>query len=349
MIKVSIIGAASYAGGELIRILLNHGGVEICHLTGNTYSGKNITEVFPYLKGFIDITVEAITEENTDTVIADSDILFLIMSHGQASAMAAKALAQGKKVIDIGADFRFDDLATYQQWYKVEHHAPELLAHAVYGLPELYRGKIASADLVGNPGCYPTASILGAYPLLKSGLARQNSVIIDAKSGVSGAGRTPSSGNIYAAAAQNIKAYKVAEHRHIPEIERILSDISGQKQLINFTPHLNPMIRGIHATIYADLLQPMTGEQLTELYKQAYSSEYFVQVHDHGDWPESKWSSGSNCCHIAVTVDQRTNRAIICSVIDNLVKGAAGQAVQNMNIMFGENERRGLELMPLYP
>ncbi len=349
MINLSIIGAASYAGGELIRLLCNHGGVNICHLTGNTYAGKCISQVFPYLQGFIDTTVEALTDENRAAVIDDSDILFLIMPHGEASAMAKEALTRGKKVIDIGADFRFDDVQVYERWYKVKHQAPELLEQAVYGLPELYRSQIAQASLVGNPGCYPTATILGAYPLLKAGLVQQNSLIVDAKSGVSGAGRTPSSTNIYAAAAQSIKAYGVAGHRHTPEIERIFSAISGKTQLISFTPHLTPMVRGIHSTIYGNLTRDITGEELTQLYKDTYAGEFFVHVHDHGCWPESKWASGSNACHIAVTADGRTGRFIICSVIDNLCKGAAGQAIQNMNILFGLPEQQGLCLAPMYP
>ncbi|MCR4962662.1 MAG: N-acetyl-gamma-glutamyl-phosphate reductase [Firmicutes bacterium] len=349
MIKVSIIGAASYAGGELIRLLLAHKDVEIVHLTGNTYAGQDICAVFPYLQGGIRHEIIALTEENRAQIIAGSDLLFLIMPHGQASGMAKAIWDAGKKAIDIGADFRFADAGVYEQWYKVKHQSPELLPEAVYGLPELYRKQIAGARLVGNPGCYPTASILGAYPLLREGLIRDNSVIIDAKSGVSGAGRTPSSGNIYAAATQNMKAYGVAGHRHTPEIERILSDISGKPQVINFTPHLTPMARGIHSTIYADLRRSVSGQELTELYKNVYAGEPFVRVHDHGCWPESKWSSGSNLCHIAVTADKRTGRVIVCSTIDNLLKGAAGQAVQNMNLMCGFAENTALPLTPVYP
>ncbi len=349
MIKVSIIGAASYAGGELIRLLLAHKEVEIVHLTGNTYAGQDICAVFPYLQGGIQREIIALTQENQRQIIADSDLLFLIMPHGQASGMAKDILAAGKKAIDIGADFRFADAGVYEQWYKVKHQAPELLQEAVYGLPELYRKQIAAARLVGNPGCYPTATILGTYPLLKAGLIKDNSVIIDAKSGISGSGRTPSSLNIYAAASQNMKAYAVAGHRHTPEIERIFSDISGNAQVINFTPHLTPMIRGIHSTIYADLRQSIDGEELTRLYKEVYAGETFVRVHDHGSWPESKWATGSNLCHIAVTADQRSGRVIVCSVIDNLLKGAAGQAIQNMNLMCGFAEDTALPLTPVYP
>lgn len=346
-IKVSIVGVTGYAGGELLRLLLAHQAVEIKHITAaKSFIGQDVSASYAYLQGLCSLTIE---KTDIDSVIEDSDVIFLAMPAGQGIEPAAKAVAKGKKVIDISTDFRFSDTAVYEQWYKVRHNYPELAASAVYGLPELYRQQVVNADIVANPGCFPTASLLALYPLFKAGLAKSNSVIIDAKSGISGAGRTPTANNIYAQVNENIKPYNVAIHRHTPEIEQILTRISGQEQLINFTPHLTPMTRGILSTVYADLKASSSTAELIELYRQTYDGEYFVKVYDEGIWPQSKWTWGSNFCHIGVTYDPRTQRAVACAAIDNLVKGAAGQAVQNMNILFGLPENQGLELLPVFP
>ncbi len=346
MLKASIIGASGYAGGELLRLLLNHGGIEIAHLVGFSSAGEDIDALFPYLEGMENKKISSL---DMDILAKDSDIVFMAMPHGQAVEPAMAALAKGKKVIDIGADFRFKDANIYEKWYKVKHGNHELSASAVYGLPELYRNKIKGASLVANPGCYPTASILALYPLLKAGIIKQDSIIIDAKSGISGAGRKPSSGNIYCEAAESLKAYNVAHHRHTPEIEQILSDVSGMEQLISFTPHLAPMSRGILVTVYAQLNCPAQSKDLNTLFQMTYKDEKFVKVHKEGNWPQTKWATGTNFCHLALTYDSRTKRVIITGAIDNLIKGAAGQAIQNMNLMFGLPEHQGLEFTPVFP
>lgn len=346
MIKASIIGSTGYAGGELLRLLLSHGGTEVVHAVDINFIGQKVADIFPYLKVAHELTIEALDAER---VAADSDVVFMAMPHGKAIEPALIAYQKGKKVIDIGADFRLTDPLVYKEWYGLDHGATELLAQAVYGLPEIYRDKIKGSRIVANPGCYPTASILALYPLLKNGLVKKGSIIIDAKSGVSGAGRVPNDGNVFCTVDESFKAYKVADHRHTPEIEQVLSNVGGAEQVINFTPHLVPMNRGILATAYADLISDTTGEELTELYQETYQGEYFIKVHKHGNWPQTKWTLGTNDCHIAVTYDKRTKRAIACSAIDNLVKGAAGQAIQNMNLLFGLEENSGLKYSALVP
>ena len=346
MIKVSIIGASGYTGGELLRLLLNHQEVELAYLVGFSTAGEDAGNLFPYLRG---LSGKKISAMNIDAVTEGSDVIFLAMPHGQAVAPVAAALAKGKKVIDLGADFRFDNAKVYEEWYKVKHDNHALCKEAVYGLPEIFRAQIKNAALIANPGCFPTASLLALYPLLKAGLVKPDTVIIDAKSGVSGAGKKPLAGNIYCEAAESLKAYGVATHRHTPEIERIIGEISGIKQVINFTPHLTPMSRGILATVYANLNCRATSEELNTLYQMTYQDEEFVFVHPEGRWPQTKWACGANTCHIALTFDERTQRVIITAVIDNLLKGASGQAVQNMNLMFDLPENTGLKLMPLVP
>ncbi len=346
MINVTIIGACGYAGGELLRLLLQHPQVEITHLLDTAFTGQDVASIFPYLQGFIQKEIEDLPYEK---VAADSDVIFMATPHGQGIAPAIAAVAAGKKLIDIGTDFRFRDVAVYEKWYGVKHTAAELSAQAIYALPEFYRDQIKSAKVVANPGCYPTASLLALYPLLKEGLVEPGTIIIDAKSGTSGAGRKPAVGNLFAECGDSFKAYGVATHRHTPEIEQEIAHISGIEQTVSFTPHLLPMIRGIHATVYANLRLKTDGETLTKLYRHIYQNEYFVRVHEHGEWPQTKWASGTNLCHLAVTYDPRTGRAIVCSVIDNIGKGAAGQAIQNMNILFDLPEQTGLQLAPMYP
>lgn len=346
MYRVSIIGASSFAGGELIRLLLNHGGVTITHLTANTSAGEKIQRVFPHLYGFIDQTIETL---DVDTIKADSDLAFIILPHGKCVTVAAELAAAGIKVIDIGADFRFRDGAVFEEWYHVSHANHPLTKAAVYGLPELYREKIKQAQIVGNPGCYTTASILAMYPLVKEGVIDRASIIIDAKSGVSGAGKTPSTTNLYGEANESVKAYNVGKHRHTPEIEQALTEAAGKPVMINFTPHLIPMTRGILATCYGNAVGIQSGEDLQAIYEKYYGNEPFIRIHQPDVYPQTKWTVGSNLCHIGYHYDERTGRIIVTSAIDNLGKGAAGQAVQNMNLLLGLPEAMGLGALPQCP
>ena len=350
MIKVGIIGATGFAGAELLGLLLSHGESEVIALTDINYIGTAACEVFPQLRGYA-LQLKHLRIEGTDIGLlsAKCDVVFMAMPHGQAAPLAAKLVAAGVKVIDIGSDFRFTDVAVYKEWYKMEHAAQELLPQAVYGLPELFRDEIGGAAVVGNPGCYPTASLLALYPLLKAGIIALDSVIIDAKSGTSGAGRTPSAGNIYCEVNESLKAYNIAAHRHTPEIEMGMTKVTGSVNAVSFTPHLVPMNRGILATVYANVTTQTDAAMLHELYIQTYKDERFVVVHERNIYPQTKWACGTNECHIGLTYDSRTGRAVIVSAIDNLIKGAAGQAVQNMNILFGLPEVTGLELRPLVP
>lgn len=289
-VDVSIIGVTGYAGGELLRLLLAHPLVNIKHITAaRSFIDQPVTNAYPSLFGACDLKVEL---TDVDQVVADSDVIFLAMPAGQGIEPAAKAVSQGKRVIDISTDFRFRDTAVYEKWYGIKHDYPQLAASAVYGLPELFREEIGQAEIIANPGCFPTASLLALYPLFKNGLAKQNSVIVDAKSGVSGAGKSPTDANIYAQVNENLKAYNVAKHRHTPEIEQILTAVSQKTQVINFTPHLTPMTRGILATIYVDLKEAVSTEKLIELYQDTYADEYFVKVYEAGIWPQTKWTWG---------------------------------------------------------
>lgn len=346
MIKASIIGATGYTGSELVRILSCHPEAELVALTSQSYVGQKISDVFPHLGA---VTGKICTEQDVPKVAGESDVIFTALPHGLSVPIVKEALEQGTKVIDLGADFRLDDKAVYEKWYKVTHEAPELLQEAVYGLPELNRKAIAGARVVGNPGCYPTSVMLGLAPLLKQGLIQLDSVIIDAKSGVSGAGRGANLGSHYSEVNENIKAYNVAAHRHIPEIEQELSKVAGEQVTVSFTPHLTPMTRGMLSTIYATPSKKVNAGEIQALYRQFYENEYFVHVLEGGELPQTKWCWGSNHCFIGVVLDQRVNRLIVVSAIDNLVKGASGQAVQNMNIMFGLPEKTGLEMAGVYP
>ena len=346
MYKVSIIGTSSYAGGELIRLLLNHGGVTISHLTANTSAGEKIQKVFPHLQGYIDQTIETL---DVNAIKADSDLVFIILPHGKCVPVAAELAAAGIKVIDIGADFRFRDGGVFEEWYHVPHENHELTKSAVYGLPELYREQIKKAQIVGNPGCYTTASILALYPLVKEGVIDTDTMIIDAKSGVSGAGKTPSSTNLYGEANESVKAYNIGKHRHTPEIEQALTEGAGRSVMINFTPHLIPMTRGILATCYGKGIDIQSSQDLQHIYDKYYGGEPFIRIHEPDVYPQTKWTVGSNLCHIGYHYDGRTNRIIVTSAIDNLGKGAAGQAVQNMNLLLGLPETTGLSALPQCP
>ena len=346
MIKASVIGATGYAGVELIKLLVLHPHVELVCLTSQSYAGQKIQDVYPHLRGFIDLELQI---QDADKIGELSDVVFLALPHGHAVSTAEKICALGKNVIDLGADLRFRDAKVYEDWYHVKHENPLLSREAVYGLPEINRERIRKAHAVGNPGCYPTSALLALYPLVKNKLIDLNTIIIDSKSGVSGAGRSAVVTSLYGECAESLKAYNVGKHRHTPEIEQELSEISGNRVYVSFTPHLIPMIRGILTTVYASLNEKGKETDLSTLYHDHYQDEYFIRVHAKGVWPQTKWVTGTNFCDIGLDVDLRTNRVIVTAVIDNLVKGAAGQAVQNMNILFNLPEKTGLEQVPLYP
>ena len=346
MIRIGIYGATGYAGQELIRLLLKHTKVDIQHLTTQQYAGKEIADVFPNLYMH---NLPKLEEADNDKILSSVDAVFLALPHGHAFDIAALAKKKGVKVIDLGADFRLIDPSVYEEWYKLSHGATDLLKEAVYGLPEINREKIASAWLLANPGCYPTASTLATLPLIEKGLIDPKSIIIDAKSGVSGAGRGAKTDNLYAEVNESVKAYGVTTHRHTPEIEQNLALAGKQETIIQFTPHLMPMTRGILSTVYANLTEDISEEAIRGLYTNRYATEPFVRVLPSGIWPATKMVYGSNYCFINFTIDKRTKRVIATGVIDNLIKGAAGQAVHNMNIMFGLNETEAIEQMPYWP
>jgi len=339
MIRVSILGAGGYTGRELIRVLLKHPRVGIAHLTSETYRGKRISEVHKNLSWFIKKRFE---KPNIDKVARDSDLVFLALPHGKSQKPVAEFLKRGKRVVDLSADYRLRDKSLYKRWYRFEHLYPRLLKKAVYGLPEIYRKEIEKASLVANPGCYPTGIILGVAPLLAHGLGEGDSIIVDAKSGVSGAGRKLDIAYHFSECHENLAAYDVGTHRHIPEIEQELSKISKEKIIISFTPHLVSMDRGILSTIYVNLKRKVSFDRARSLYEEYYSKARFVRVLPKYSFPEVKDVVETNFCEIGLMLDKRTNRLIIITAIDNLVKGASGQAVQNMNLMCGFREEEAL-------
>ena len=345
MVKVSIIGATGYAGAELLSILHRHPQVTIAHITSESYTGKKISEVYPHMTKIYDKTLD--TLNNIMAIAADSDFIFIALPHGHAMDVGKKIENIPVKIIDLGADYRFNDTDVYEKWYKVEHTHKN--ANRVYGLAELYREDIKTAKIIGNAGCFTTASILALAPLAKHHLIDVNSIIVDAASGVSGAGRSPKLGNHFPELYDNFKAYNVAHHRHTPEIEQALEDLSGTKTIINFTPHLVPMSRGILATCYANLSQGISADMIDAAFQKMYGNEQFIRLLGRDAYPETKFVRGSNYCDIAWHIDERTNRVIVLSAIDNLVKGAAGQAVQNLNIAAGFDENTALDVIPMYP
>ena len=343
--KVSIVGATGYTGAELLRLLTSHPQAEIIHITSESQTGASISSVYPHLKGFYDKKLSSMGD--LKQIAQDSDAVFIGLPHGHAMAAGKTILEGGARIIDLGADYRFKDTAVYEKWYKLEHTHKE--ATAVYGLTELYREKVKEAVIVGNPGCYTTASILALAPLVKNQLVELDTIIVDAKSGVSGAGRSLSLTSHFSETAESFQAYNVGGHRHTPEIEQALTEYAGQNVMINFTPHLVPMVRGILATSYAKLKTGIQPEQVDEAYQNMYANEFFVRLLGRGGYPATKHTRGSNFCDIGWHIDARTGRVIVLSAIDNLVKGASGQAVQNLNAMFGLDERLGLSYAPLYP
>ena len=346
MIRAGIIGSTGYAGGELVRILLGHKDVEIKWYGSRSYIDKKYASVYQNMFQLVD---DVCKDDNMEQLAKEVDVIFTATPQGLCASLVNDEILSKVKVIDLSADFRIKDVKTYEEWYKIEHKSPQYIPEAVYGLCEINRDKVKGARLVANPGCYTTCSILTAYPLTKEGLIDMSTLIIDAKSGTSGAGRGAKLPNLYCEVNENIKAYGVATHRHTPEIEEQLGYASGEKVVLNFTPHLVPMNRGILATEYATLKKKVTYEEVKAVYDQYYAKEKFVRVLDRDVCPETKWVEGSNYVDIGFKIDPRTNRIIMMGAIDNLVKGAAGQAVQNMNLLFGLPEDEGLELVPMFP
>ncbi len=342
MIKAAVLGATGYAGIELVRILTRHPEVKIEIVNSHTFKGQKISEVYPNLTNILDLEC---TELDLDAA-AECDIAFTALPHGASKSVIPSLLEKGLKVIDLSGDYRYDDPAVYEEWYGEKHSSPELLKESVYGLCELHRDKIKNARLIGNPGCYTTCSILGAAPLTANKIIDNKTIIIDAKSGVSGAGRGLNLAQHFCECTETTKAYKIGTHRHTSEIEQELSNIAGEPIILSFTPHLIPQKRGIFATIYANLNGKHTTAEVLDMYKEYYKDEYFVRVRD--GVPETKFVCGSNFVDIGVCVDERVGRVIVTSVIDNLFKGAAGQAVQNMNILFGFDEKTALDSAGYY-
>ena len=346
MIKVGIIGATGYAGLELVRILLGHKDVEIKWYGSRSYIDKKYASIY---QNFFQLVDANCMDDNMEVLADQVDVIFTATPQGLCASLVNEEILSKVKIIDLSADFRIKDVKVYEEWYKLEHKSPQFIEEAVYGLCEINREDVKKARLVANPGCYTTCSILTCYPLVKEGIIDPNTIIVDAKSGTSGAGRGAKVDNLFCEVNENMKAYGVATHRHTPEIEEQLGYACGEKITINFTPHLVPMNRGILATAYASLKKDVTYEEVKAIYDKYYADEKFVRVLEEDVCPQTKWVEGSNYVDVNFKIDPRTNRIIMMGAIDNLVKGAAGQAVQNMNLMFGLKESEGLELVPMFP
>lgn len=346
MIKVGIIGATGYAGSELVRILLGHKDVEIKWYGSRSYIDKKYASIY---QNFFQLVDANCMDDNMEVLADQVDVIFTATPQGLCASLVNEEILSKVKIIDLSADFRIKDVKVYEEWYKLEHKSPQFIEEAVYGLCEINREDVKKARLVANPGCYTTCSILTCYPLVKEGIIDPNTIIVDAKSGTSGAGRGAKVDNLFCEVNENMKAYGVATHRHTPEIEEQLGYACGEKITINFTPHLVPMNRGILATAYASLKKDVTYEEVKAIYDKYYADEKFVRVLEKDVCPQTKWVEGSNYVDVNFKIDPRTNRIIMMGAIDNLVKGAAGQAVQNMNLMFGLPETEGLELVPMFP
>lgn len=346
MIKVGIIGATGYAGGELVRILAGHKDARIVWYGSRSYIDQKYADIYRNMFQIVDAKCQG---DNMSELADRVDVIFTATPQGFCASVMSDEILGKTKIVDLSADFRIKDVATYEKWYGIEHKSPQFIEEAVYGLCEINRDKVKGARLVANPGCYTTCSILTAYPLVKEGIIDMSTLIVDAKSGTSGAGRGAKVPNLFCEVNENMKAYGVASHRHTPEIEEQLGYASGVDVKINFTPHLVPMNRGILVTEYATLKKDVTYEDVKAVYDKYYADEKFVRVLDKGVCPETKWVEGSNYVDIGFAIDPRTNRIIMMGAIDNLVKGAAGQAVQNMNILFGLDESEGLNLVPMFP
>lgn len=347
MIKAGVIGATGYAGNEIVRLLLGHKDVNICWYGSRSYIDKKYASIY---QNFFQLVDGKCMDDNMAALADEADVIFTATPQGLCASLVNEEILSKVKVIDLSADFRIKDVAKYEKWYGIQHPTPQYVAEAVYGLCEINREDIKKARLVANPGCYPTCSTLSIYPLLKEGLIDPSTIIIDAKSGTSGAGRGAKVDNLFCEVNENIKAYGVASHRHTPEIEDQLSYACGKEVLINFTPHLVPMNRGILVTAYASLLnKDISYEEVRAAYDKYYEKEMFVRVLDKDVCPQTKWVEGSNFVDVNFKIDPRTGRIIIMGAMDNLVKGAAGQAVQNMNLLFGLEETEGLMQIPMIP
>lgn len=345
-IRVAVVGATGYTGAELMRLLLGHSGVEVVSIVGASKAGQKVSDVLPNLAGIVEGNVAPF---DADAIAETADAAFCALPHGASAGIVSALRDRGLVVLDLSADFRLSDPAVYAEWYG-KHEAPERFGQGVYGLVELHRDELRNADLVAVPGCYPTASTLALAPLLKNSLVSPKGLVVDAKSGVSGAGRSPTPTTHFPETAEGFRAYKLASHRHTPEIEQELGRVAGQAIRLLFTPHLVPMTRGILSTCYAELLDPATtAEACTEAARALYAGSPSVHVLDPGRSPDTLWVRGSNRVHLSYTVDKRTSRVIAMSAIDNLVKGAAGQAVQAFNVRFGLDEAEGLRAPAMWP
>lgn len=351
MVKVGIIGATGYAGNELVRLLMGHKDVEIMWYGSRSYIDKKYAEVY---QNMFEIVEDTFLDDNMEELASRVDVIFTATPQGFLAGVLTEEILSRVKIIDLSADFRIKDVRTYEKWYKIEHRSPQFIEEAVYGLCELNRDKIKGARLIANPGCYTTCSILTAYPLVKEGLIDPDTLIIDAKSGTSGAGRGAKLPNLFCEVNENMKAYGVTNHRHTPEIEEQLGYAAGKEIMVNFTPHLVPMNRGILATEYAALNKKADGTlptygEVKAIYDKYYKNEKFIRVLEKDVCPETKWVEGSNYVDVNFKIDERTGRIVMMGALDNLVKGAAGQAVQNMNLLFGFDEAEGLNLVPMFP
>jgi N-acetyl-gamma-glutamyl-phosphate reductase len=351
MVKVGIIGATGYAGNELVRLLMGHKDVEIMWYGSRSYIDKKYAEVY---QNMFEIVEDNCLDDNMEELASKVDVIFTATPQGFLAGVLTEEILSKVKIIDLSADFRIKDVKTYEKWYKIEHKSPQFIEEAVYGLCEINRDKVKGARLIANPGCYTTCSILTAYPLVKEGLIDLDTLIIDAKSGTSGAGRGEKLPNLFCEVNENMKAYGVTNHRHTPEIEEQLGYAAGKEIMVNFTPHLVPMNRGILATEYATLNKKADGTlptygEVKAIYDKYYKNEKFVRVLEKDICPETKWVEGSNYVDVNFKIDERTGRIVMMGALDNLVKGAAGQAVQNMNLLFGFDEAEGLNLVPMFP
>lgn len=346
MIKAGIIGATGYAGGELVRLLLGHKEAKIVWYGSRSYVERKYADIYQNMFQLVD---DICQDDNMEAMAEQVDVIFTATPQGLCASLVKEEILHKVKIIDLSADFRIRDVSVYEKWYGMEHRAPQYMKEAVYGLCELNREAIKKARLIANPGCYPTCSFLSVYPLVKEGLIDPDTLIIDAKSGTSGAGRGAKVDNLFCEVNENIKAYGVTGHRHTPEIEEQLSLAAGKQVLINFTPHLVPMQRGILVTAYASLKKDISYEEVKAVYDRYYEKEYFVRVLPEDVCPQTRWVEGSNFVDVNFKIDPRTKRIVMMGAMDNLVKGAAGQAVQNMNLMFGLPENRGLKLVPVFP
>lgn len=351
MVKVGIIGATGYAGNELVRLLMGHKDVEIMWYGSRSYIDKKYAEVY---QNMFEIVEDTCLDDNMEELASKVDVIFTATPQGFLAGVLTEEILSKVKIIDLSADFRIKDVKTYEKWYKIEHKSPQFIEEAVYGLCEINRDKVKGARLIANPGCYTTCSILTAYPLVKEGLIDPDTLIIDAKSGTSGAGRGAKLPNLFCEVNENMKAYGVTNHRHTPEIEEQLGYAAGKEIVVNFTPHLVPMNRGILATEYATLNKKADGTlptygEVKAVYDKYYKNEKFVRVLEKDICPETKWVEGSNYMDVNFKIDERTGRIVMMGALDNLVKGAAGQAVQNMNLLFGFDEAEGLNLVPMFP